>query len=132
MQMVPQMQMQMGYTMQPKVVGYGTVYGQGQQQGFGHGMSYGQEAFGQGMSYGQAPQGGGYIEHIHRHHGHGHGHGHHGGASHGQQPLANVAANQVGNALGPGMASDMVTQGTGAGVGVTQGVTNAGMGALGM
>merc|ERR1719237_1206076 len=84
------------------------------------------------MSYGQAPAmataghggqhaaGGGYIEHIHRHHGHGHGHhGAHGGASHGQQPLANVAASQVGNTLGPGMASNMITQGTSAGVGAT-------------
>merc|ERR1712032_526804 len=65
MQMVPQTQMQMGVTMQPQVVGYGMVYGEGQQQGFGHGMSYGQPAFGQGMSYGQAPQGD-IIEHLHR------------------------------------------------------------------
>merc|ERR1712032_1196661 len=111
--MVPQRQMQMGIQMVPQVVGYGMTYGQAPAMataGYG-----GYSGFGTG---GQHAEGGGYIEHIHRHHGHGHGHhGAHGSVSHGQQPLANVAANQVGNALGPGMASNMVTQGTSAGVG---------------
>merc|ERR1719221_735291 len=79
--MMPQKQMQMGITMVPQVVGYGYVQGQGQQQAFDQGMSYGPAMgsgqFGQGMSYGP-PMGFGQQqssgEWVHHHH-HGHHHG---------------------------------------------------------
>merc|ERR1719497_166958 len=86
--MMPQRHIEMGVTMVPQVVGYGYVQGQGQQMGFGQGMTYGpsmgygqQQAFGQGMSLGsglgfgqQMSSGPAMGEWVHHHH-HGHHHG---------------------------------------------------------